>query len=96
MMDLISREAFLEHWNKEYRHQYANDMIKIAIANFPATEAEPIVNALWKKRVGHGVYWYACSECDTDVPKDRWGNDYFSRRCPHCGAHMDFESEETV
>lgn len=56
---------------------------------------EPIVNAFWKKRVGHGAYWYACSNCDTDVPKDRWGNDYFSRRCPHCGAHMDFESVET-
>lgn len=95
MSDLISRDAFLEHWNKEYRHQYANDMIKIAIAIFPATEAEPVVNAFWKKRVSHGAYWYACSNCDEENPRDRYGHDYFSRRCPHCGAHMDFESEAT-
>ena len=37
--DLISRKAFVEHWNKEYRHQYANDTFLFALANFPAVDA---------------------------------------------------------
>lgn len=40
---LIDANAFLEHWNKEYRHQYANDMFKIAIANFPTVDAVEVV-----------------------------------------------------
>ena len=92
MADYIEREAIR---NKLYDAD-AITMDGVAILNnFPATKVEPIINAFWKKRIGHGVYWYACSECGEDVPKNRYGHDYFSRRCPHCGAHMDFESEET-
>ena len=40
---LIDANAFLQHWNKEYRHQYANDMFKIAIANFPTVDAVEVV-----------------------------------------------------
>ena len=40
---LIDANAFLEHWNKEYRHQYANDMFKVAIANFPTVDAVEVV-----------------------------------------------------
>ena len=36
---LIDANAFLEHWNKEYRHRFPCEMYKIAIANFPTVDA---------------------------------------------------------
>ncbi len=100
-MRLIDAHGYCKELKNEMewpgRHPEFISAIECAIADLgdmPTIEAEPIVHAFWKKRTGHGVYWYACSNCDEDVPKGRYGQDYFSRRCPHCGAHMDFESEE--
>lgn len=38
---LIDANAFLEHWNKHYRHLYPSDMYKVAVANFP-TEVDAV------------------------------------------------------
>jgi hypothetical protein len=43
MAELIDRNAFRDFWNKKYRHQYANDTFMFAIANFPTTDAVPVV-----------------------------------------------------
>ena len=43
MARLIDADAFLEHWNKEYRHRFPCDMYKTAIANFPTVDAAPVV-----------------------------------------------------
>lgn len=43
MAELIDRNAFRDFWNKNYRHQYANDTFMFAIANFPTTDAVPVV-----------------------------------------------------
>lgn len=43
MAELINRDAFRDFWNENYRHQYANDMFLIALANFPTTDAVPVV-----------------------------------------------------
>ena len=40
---LIDANAFLEHWNKEYRHRFPCDMYKVAIANFPTVDAVEVV-----------------------------------------------------
>ena len=40
---LIDVDAFKAYWNKEYRHQYANDMFKIALSNFPTVDAVEVV-----------------------------------------------------
>lgn len=58
-------------------------------------DVEPIIHGKWMKVTRDGMYWYACSHCTKGVPKDHYGHDYFSRRCPECGAHMTFESEAT-
>lgn len=58
MSDMISRKAFVEHWNKEYRHQYANDTFLFALANFPAVDAVElpckIGDTVWCIRNFHG------------------------------------------
>ena len=43
MAELIDRNAFCDFWRKNYRHQYANDTFLFAIANFPTTDAVPVV-----------------------------------------------------
>ena len=90
MHDNPHKDGKIRH-NHNMEHHHFLHMIHHA----PAANVEPIVNAFWKKRVSHGAYWYACSNCDEKNPRDRYGHDYFSRRCPHCGAHMDFEREAT-
>lgn len=54
-----------------------------------------VVHAYWKKCIDRGMYWYACSNCNCDIPRDRYGHYYFSRRCPSCGAYMDLDEEGT-
>ena len=39
---LIDVDAFRDHWNKNYRHQYANDTFLFALANFPTVDAVPV------------------------------------------------------
>lgn len=50
--------------------------------------AKEIVHGKWIKMVEKGCYWYACSKCGHDIPKNQWGTDWFSDWCPNCGARM--------
>ncbi len=45
----------------------------------------------WVRVEDDCTYWFACSECGADIPKNKWGNDYYSAYCPDCGAYMDGE-----
>jgi len=45
----------------------------------------------WEKTIEGHCYWYKCSCCGTKVPKNEWGNDYFSPYCPNCGVKMESE-----
>lgn len=92
---LINSQEYCKELYKEMewpgRHPEFVSAIECAIADLsdmPHIEAEPIIRATWKKIIQKGSYWYACSNCEEDVPKNRWGSDYFSNRCPKCGAHM--------
>ena len=40
---MIDADAFRDFWNKNYRHQYANDMFLFALANFPTVDAVEVV-----------------------------------------------------
>ena len=42
-MRLIDVDAFRDFWNKNYRHQYANDNFLFALANFPTVDAVEVV-----------------------------------------------------
>lgn len=90
---LIDANAFLEHWNKEYRHQHANDMFKIAIANFPAVDAVEVVHGEWDEGV--------CTNCSFDIrcltdgesDLEQWVWKEGFNYCPNCGADMRGETE---
>ncbi len=69
----------LAEWLKEYKR---------------LKEQEP-KTGYWEKTTDRYSYWYRCSCCGERIPKDFWGNNYFSPYCPECGAQM-AESEEQV
>ena len=39
----------------------------------------------WTKQTDGYTYWYGCPYCGQKVPKDAWGNNYYSPYCPECG-----------
>ncbi len=84
---LIDADAFLEHWNKEYRHQYANDMFKVAIANFPTVDAVEVVHGRWIFRKNWD--YFVCSKCSCESSN-------YSNYCPNCGAKMDGDGNGTT
>ena len=43
MAEYIEREAFMEYWNKEFRHLYPNDKYLVALANFPTADVVEVV-----------------------------------------------------
>ena len=58
------------------------------------SDIEPVRRGKWKRKENTKVYWYACSSCGEDVPKNEYGDDYFSDYCPNCGAKMDLGDDE--
>ena len=48
---------------------------------------------LWKKQYEEQYYHYVCSECGSEIPKNKYGHDWFSGFCPGCGKPMDTELE---
>ena len=51
--------------------------------------------AKWVKRTDNVnlIYWFECSHCGEEPPRDNWGNEWHSPFCPSCGKMMieDFE-----
>ena len=43
MARLVDVDAFRDFWNKNYRHQYANDNFLFALANFHTVDAVEVV-----------------------------------------------------
>ena len=84
MAEYIEREAFMEYWNKEFRHLYPNDKYLVALANFPTADVVEVRHGEW---VDKGGYFPNCSECDTWTD---WSNGTAELNyCPNCGAKMD-------
>lgn len=94
--DLISREAALMALKGVIaRTGLYGVSIEVILANVPAVEAEPVVHAHWEF-VDFCSPNLKCSSCGDLAPMDCCG-DYHSertKRCPHCGAHMDEEVAE--
>ena len=96
---LIDANAFREFWNKNYRHQYANDNFLVALANFPTVDAVEVVHGRWEDEHG-GKYAnprYRCSACkeralykfELDLLFNWKEVQALTPICPHCGAKMD-------
>ena len=84
---LIDVDAFREFWNKNYRHQYANDTFLFALANFHTVDAVEVVHGRWIDNLDENGFlcnaWRKCSVC---------GGLNWSKKpnyCPNCGAKMD-------
>ncbi len=45
----------------------------------------------WLKVYRGMFYECVCSCCTHDLPKDSWGQEYYSDYCPNCGAKMDLK-----
>lgn len=55
---------------------------------------QPSRKGHWKRFEDDKCYWYGCSRCKHEVPRNEWGYDDFSPFCPNCGACMKEGSEE--
>ena len=86
--EYIEREAFMEFWNKEFRHLYPNDKYLVALANFPTADVVEVVHGEWiehewaEEENGLIISNFECSACHNWKRKR---SDY----CPNCGAKMD-------
>lgn len=50
--------------------------------------------AKWMRKDSDICYWYECSNCGGETPRNRWGTDWFSAYCPSCGKPMNETIEE--
>lgn len=63
------------------------------INEFKTTDG--LFHAKWIKKIESNFYWYACSNCEGDIPYNNYKQWMFSEYCPHCGAKMDdIDNEE--
>ena len=88
------KQSLINEWNKECERIYSikNDLIREAREQ-AITGCEPIVYAKWVKREDDICYWYECENCGEEPPHTEYGQEYYSPRCPACGAHMSFIEE---
>ena len=96
MARLIDADAFLEHWNKEYRHRFPCDMYKVAIANFPTVDAVEVVHGRWIEDYDTFIQenGYESEPIHTGFVCSVCGRHSFAIEpfC-HCGAKMDLKVE---
>ena len=82
MTEYIERGALMNEIEKHFETIGAN--AQRLVARFPAADVEPVVHARWEWKAPYMV----CSACNRHSI-----NRYQSKRCQHCGAHMDLKEE---
>lgn len=80
--EYIERGALMEEIQKHIQTIGVN--AERLVARFPAADVEPVVHAHWEWKAPYMV----CSACNRHSI-----NRYRSKRCQHCGAHMDERSD---
>ena len=79
---------------KSVKREALETVVDLCVKTAQAEDVKKVVYGNWIKMNGKKCYWYACSKCGHDVPKDTLGNDWFSKWCPNCGTKMIYEREE--
>lgn len=90
--DCISRQAVLDKkvLVELEDGQTFYDIDPKDVETLPSVTPQPKVGR-WEKAFDEHSYWYKCSCCGEKIPKNFYGNDYFSLYCPECGAKMEVE-----
>lgn len=86
--EYLERETLLENAKKLQGELFGSVLIVSEIENMPADNVKEIIPAKWIKVTNGGSYWYACSYCGHDVPRNTWNRYWFSDWCPNCGAKI--------
>ena len=93
-MEEVARNRYLETLsNNPCYSRYVAQLnertaFKHLVADFPATDVEPVVHGEWLlKHIGVGHYW-DCSVCHTNPCIYVTQHTKF---CPNCGAKMDLD-----
>ncbi len=70
--------------------RYAEDHRQLAewLRDYKRLKEREPKTGYWEKTTDRYSYWYRCSYCGERIPKNFWGNNYFSPYCPECGAQM--------
>lgn len=85
-MRLIDADKVPEAFNYEDGSWWFQDRID----ELPTVDAKPVVHAKWIREDVEGLGWHRiCSNCRNNILFNYYGNDVFSKYCPHCGAKMD-------
>lgn len=80
-MRLIDADAFIKHWNSEWRHLHPDDCYLVALANFPTIDAVPVVRCKDCKNWGGVTFGNVCRRWSAPLAGMKnctGGNDYCS------------------
>ncbi len=59
-------------------------------------DVEKVKHGFWKREDNDVCYWYVCSECRDEIPRNKYGSWSFQNYCPNCGAKMDIAENATT
>ena len=89
--EYIEREAIEKAFAKEIHTNYLDDYAKgfqaalLAIMSIPSADVAPVRHGRW---INENFYTH-CSACGKMAIYDKYGQEFESDYCPHCGAKMD-------
>ena len=88
--EYIEREAIEKAFAKEIHTNYLDDYAKgfqaalLAIMSIPSADVAPVRHGRW---INENFYTH-CSACGKMAIYDKYGQEFESDYCPHCGAKM--------
>lgn len=98
MIDVAEERFEKEPAKAGHGRKYFNcNGLRYFIDKFPTLDVAPVIHACWNDGPGYSVEilrdWYlqptyVCSSCKTEEDKK-------TNYCPHCGAKMDGENDES-
>ena len=85
-MEYINKQQILEKAKKHQNNPFGASLI---IAEIEKADGVDVKQGYWKRETNKVCYWYVCSECRDEIPRNKYGGWSFPEYCPNCGARMD-------